>query len=160
MRCSVSSSVLSASWPCSVQNNSLSAFCTVKHHTFIDKNSMHNWNHTDWMAWQRETETEREREREREREILMRLCLGTSFYRFKNKQENEQNGGPEKPYEKLMDGYYLAVPGWMAAVRFKRCFFFFLLSFLLWVKTTLQHVSRIRAKGFSCCGDLFKSQTL
>ncbi len=41
----------------------------------------------------------------------MRLRLGTSFYRLKNKQENEQNGGPEKPYESLMDGYYLAAPG-------------------------------------------------
>lgn len=66
MRCSVSSSVLSDSWPCSVQNNSLSAFCTVKHHTFIDKNSMHNWNHTDWMAWLRE----RERERGWEKEVI------------------------------------------------------------------------------------------
>lgn len=43
-----------------------------------------------------------------------------------NKQENEQNGGPEKPYESLMDGYYLAAPGWIAVVRFQRFSSFFL----------------------------------
>lgn len=86
----------------------------------------------------------------------MWLRLGTSFYRLKNKQENEQNGGPEKPYENLMDGYYLAAPGWMAVVRFKRWGGGFVLGEDHIVAREMNATERFPLY----CRDLFKSQTL
>lgn len=105
---------------------------------------MHNWNHAlNGMTWERE----RKRESEGGEKKSMWLRLGTSFYCLKNKQENEQNGTPEKPYENLIDGYYLAAPGWMAVVRFKRLFIYL---FSCRFRSTSRHVRRMRPNRSHC----------
>lgn len=92
----------------------LSAFCTVKHHTFIDKNHMHNSSQTvNGMT-------------NKNKIIKKKFFICAPFFScHRNKQEYEQNRGTEKCHPKLRGGCYSAAPGLMAVAKLHKKFLSF-----------------------------------